>query len=94
MVGFFDSSTSSSHSIKPHDLDKILRQAKYLQPTEREYVKGLVTSYKSGGITRREVDKAVRQLKQDTGDHIDRKEAMEVHKLLMDHLDHHDKNSH
>ena len=81
-MGWFSSDKSISH----FNLDKLLREISILQPAEREYVKGLLSKYKSGGISKFEVEKAVRELKFSTSDIIDPAEADAIKDKLLSYL--------
>jgi len=82
-MGFF---SSSSKKISRAKLEQLLRKIPILEMSEREYVKGLFIKYQSGGIYKREVLEAVRRLKLDTSDKIDRTEAEAIKKELLDYL--------
>lgn len=79
-MGWF---SSNSKSIKPSDLDSILRDITSLDRAEKEYVKGVFTKYKNGDINRDEVERAVRELKLNTSDIIDPDEAEAIKKKLL-----------
>ena len=67
-------------------LDKLLKQIPILQQAEREYVKGLFTKYKTGGISKLDVEKAVREMKFNTVDIIDINEAESIKEKLLSFL--------
>lgn len=77
---------SSSKSIKQQDLDKLLQDLPILDKAEREYIKGVFTKYQAGGISRQEVEKAIRELKLNTADIIDPVEAEAVKNKLLSAL--------
>jgi hypothetical protein len=83
-MGWF---SSSSKTIKHRDLDNLLRDLPVLDRAEREYVKGLFFKYKEGGITKLEVEKAIRELKLNTSDVIDSSEAEAIKDKLLAALD-------
>lgn len=71
----------------PHDeLDDILRDIPGLQMNEQEYVKGVFARYRAGGISRTEVERAIRELKRD-GDLIGDNEAKHIKEVLFAYLD-------
>ncbi|MFH1111846.1 MAG: hypothetical protein V1712_02120 [Patescibacteria group bacterium] len=77
---------SSDKTISPLELDKLLKQIPILQQAEREYVKGLFTKYKSGGASKIEIEKAVREMKFNTTDIIDPVEAEAIKEKLLSYL--------
>ena len=77
---------SSYKTIKTRNLDKILKKVKILDRAEREYIKGVFQQYKSGGISKSEVEKVIRNLKWNTSDNIDSKEAEAIKKELLKYL--------
>ncbi len=79
-MGWF---SSNSKSIKHPDLDELLRDIPSLDRAEREYVKGVFIKYKSGDINREDVEKAIRELKLNTGDIIDPAEAEAIKVKLL-----------
>ena len=81
-MGWFSSDKSISH----FNLDKLLKEILILQPTEREYVKGLFTKYQAGGVSKFEVEKAVREMKFNTSDIIDPAEADAIREKLLSYL--------
>ena len=78
---------SSSKRISRAKLEKLLRRISILEFSEREYVKGLFSQYESGGISRLEVKEAVRRLKFDKSDRIDRHEAEAIKNELLGYLE-------
>lgn len=77
------SSLSSAKNLQYQDLEGLLKQITILDKAEREYVKGLFIKFKEGGINRQEVEKAVRELKFNTGDIIDPTEAEAIKQKLL-----------
>jgi len=82
-VGLF----SSSKRISRAKLEKLLRRISILELSEREYVKGLFSQYNTGGISKFEVKEAVRKLKMDSTDKIDRNEAEAIKRELLEYLE-------
>lgn len=78
---------SSSKRISRVKLEKLLRRISVLDLSERKYVKGLFSQYESGGISRLEVVDAVRKLKFDKSDGIDRNEAEAIKIELLGYLE-------
>lgn len=66
----------------PH-LKKLLGEIPHLDSGEREYVLGVLDQYEQGGVTKGELEKAVRNLKLDSNDTIDAFEAEAIKKKLM-----------
>ncbi|MDZ4229748.1 MAG: hypothetical protein U1C53_01285 [Candidatus Veblenbacteria bacterium] len=79
-MGWF---SSDAKSIKPLQLDELLRDITALDRAEREYVKGVFTKYKSGDINKLDVERAIRELKLNTGDIIDPAEAEAIKDKLL-----------
>ena len=77
---------SNDKILSPQQLDNLLKQIPILQQAECEYVKGLFTKYKAGGISRLEVEKAVREMRFNTSDIIDTTEAEAVKNKLLSYL--------
>ena len=77
---------SNDKSLPIEQLDKLLKQIPILQQAEREYVKGLFTKYKAGGISKVEIEKAVREMKFLTSDVIDSAEAEAIKVKLISYL--------
>jgi hypothetical protein len=84
-MGFFFS--DSADKIQHKDLDKHLSKIDGLRQHEREYVKGLFNEHKSSGITKIEIDKAIRELKSNTSDGIDPQKAERIQDALHDQID-------
>jgi len=78
---------SSEKKISKQKLEEFLRKIAILELSEREYIKGLFSRYSSGGIGKLEIEKAVRELKLDTSDKIEREEAEAVKQQLLDYLE-------
>jgi len=78
-MGWF---SSDSKNIKHLDLDALLKNIPSLDRAEREYVKGVFIKYKNGDITREDVERAIRELKLNTGDIIDPAEAEAIRDKL------------
>jgi hypothetical protein len=78
---------TSSKNLTIKQIDKLLRQIKSIDSFEREYIKGLFRQYESGGITSREVEEAVRDMRLNTSDQIDRQEAKAVKEKLLKFLE-------
>lgn len=79
-------SSSSSKRISKFKLDKLLREIRILEQREREYVKGLFSQYASGGISKLEVQEAIRRMKFDKSDNIDTHEAEAIKQKLLEFL--------
>jgi hypothetical protein len=79
-MGWF---SSNAKTIRPQQLDKLLRDIPLLDRAEREYVKGLFTKYKSGDLNRTDIEKAIRELKLNTSDIIDPTEAEAIKNKLL-----------
>ncbi len=77
---------SSSKGISEREIDKLLKGIKTLNSVQRAYIKGLFVQYRSGGITEQEIEKAIRELKSNSGDGIDRRTAETVRGILGDYL--------
>ncbi|MFH1867017.1 MAG: hypothetical protein ABIJ81_02950 [Patescibacteria group bacterium] len=77
---------SSSKTLSVSALEKLLKEITILQPAEREYVKGLFTKYQTGGISKIEVEKAVKEMKFNTADIIDTTEAEAIKDKLLSYL--------
>ncbi len=77
---------SNNKTLSFVNLDKLFKEIIILQPAEREHVKGLFTKYQSGGISRVEVEKAVREMKFNTSDIIDTTEAEVIKDKLLSYL--------
>jgi len=75
-------------TIPQSHLDDILREvhSSTLKAPHKAYIKGLFDQHASGGISKKEVHKAIRQLKTDLHDNIDRHTAAKVEKALLSHL--------
>ncbi len=78
---------SNDKILSSQQLDNLLKQIPILQQAEREYVKGLFTKYKAGGISKLEVEKAVREMKFNTTDIIDTMEAESIKNKLLSFLE-------
>lgn len=78
---------TSSKKLTLRQVDKLLRQIKSIDSFEREYVKGLFRQYESGGITAKEVEETVRDMRINTSDQIDRQEAEKIKMELINFLD-------
>ncbi|MBI4434439.1 hypothetical protein HY635_01295 [Candidatus Uhrbacteria bacterium] len=74
---------SSGKRIQRKELERILREIPALGVAEREYVKGVFTKYLSGGVSKTEAERAVRELKLQAGDAIDSYEADELKARLL-----------
>lgn len=74
---------SSGKRVTRKQLEQILRDTTVLSQAEREYVKGVFTKYLSDGISKEEAERAVRELKLQTGDVIDPHEADELRSRLL-----------
>lgn len=77
---------TSSKQLNMRKLDLLLKKIKSIDATEREYVKGLFRQYESGGITKREVELVVRDMRTNTQDKIDRQEAKAVEREILEFL--------
>ncbi len=78
-----------SKKIKYYQLRKILRKipTSILDPEERGFVLGLFWKYKSGGITKQEVEKAIKEMKWGGADPIDQYEAKKIYEELIKYFD-------
>ncbi len=74
---------SSGKRIQRKEFERILRDTPSLGVAEREYVKGVFTKYLSGGVSKAEAERAVRELRLQTGDAIDSYEADELRSRLL-----------
>ena len=79
-MGWF---SSDAKTITPNELDSALKDIPSLDRAEREYVKGVFTRFKQGNISKTEVEKAIRELKLNTGDIIDPAEAESIKTKLL-----------
>ncbi|MFA4936962.1 MAG: hypothetical protein WC575_01525 [Patescibacteria group bacterium] len=77
---------SNDKTLSALELEKFLHQIPILQQAEREYVKGLFTKYRTGGISKMEVEKAVREMKFNTTDIIDITETEAIKDKLLSYL--------
>lgn len=77
---------SSAPKLPFDDLEDILRDIPGLQDREEEYVKGVFARYRAGGINKREVERAIRELKRD-GDVIGDAQANQIKEALLAYLD-------
>ena len=77
---------TSSRKLTLREVDKILRKIKSIDAFGREYIKGIFRQYESGGITQREVAEAVRDMRTNSMDQIDRQEAEAVEAELLKFL--------
>ena len=77
---------TSSKKLTIKQIDKLLKKIRSIDSFEREYVKGLFRQYESGGITKREVELAVRDMRLNTSDQIDRQEAEKIKAELLEFL--------
>ena len=77
---------TGSKKLNLRQVDKLLRRIKKIDAFEREYVKGLFRQFESGGITAQEVEEAVRDMRINTSDQIDRQEAEAIKEELLKYL--------
>lgn len=77
---------SSTKRMSMRELEDILRDVSSLQGSERAYVRGVFSKYDSGGISKRDVRLAAREMMHDTSDIIGRAEARAIKRALLDHL--------
>lgn len=73
----------SSKSISKTRLDKMLRKISALSPEEREYVKAVFSKYTSGGISKSEAEKVIRQLKMNFSDNLDSSEVEKIKQKIL-----------
>ncbi len=78
---------SFSKYIQYYNLRKILKKIPALDSAEREYIMGLFAQYRSGGITKTEVEKVIRDLKQNRYDKIDSYEIDKIEEKLLEYFD-------
>lgn len=64
-------------------VDKALRGVRALDGRERAYVRGLLALFRSGGLSKTEIRRAVSHMKFNTNDPIGRTEANKVKKKLL-----------
>lgn len=81
-MGFF----SSSKKIPASELDHILRDVVSLTPSERQYVLGVFSQYRSGNISKREIKLAIKEMKRNGNDRIGYTEANNIRDALLDAL--------
>lgn len=81
-MGFF----SSAKKISFNDLEGILRDVTSLSTSEREYVRGVFSQYRSTGITKRSIELATQEMKRNGSDNIGRSEAGQVQDALLETL--------
>ena len=74
---------STGKRVKRKELERILREIPALGVAEREYVKGVFMKYLSGGVSKAEAERAVRELKFQARDGIDSYEADELRSRLL-----------
>ncbi len=77
---------SSPKTLTSRSIDNILKRIKSLDAVERAYIKGLFVQYKANGVSKLEVEEAVRDMIKDTSDNIDPKEAEEIREALFAEL--------
>jgi hypothetical protein len=77
---------SSSSKIYPEKFKQVLHRISVLDRAEREYVKKVFQQYYSGGISKFEVEKAVREMKLNTHDNIEKTEADAIKRELLKYL--------
>lgn len=77
---------SSSKRIPASDIDDILYRLSSLRASEREYVRGVFSQYRGSGISKREIKRAVKEMKRNGGDHIGYSEANHIRDTLLDAL--------
>lgn len=78
--------SSSQKTLTTRSVDDILKRVKSLDALERAYIKGLFVQYKANGISKLEVEEAVKDMIRDTSDEIDPKEAAETRDALLAEL--------
>ncbi len=77
---------SSSKKIPFSEVEDILRSVLSLTSSEREYVRGVFSRYRSRGISKREVKRAVLEMKRNGSDYIGHSEASSIRDALLDAL--------
>lgn len=77
---------SSQKTLKMKDLEKILKRIRSIDSLEREYVKGLFRQYESGGITKKEVEEAIEEMRTNHSDSVDPQEAKKIEQALLEFL--------
>lgn len=75
---------SSSKGLTQAKIERALSKISIINAQERAYILGLFANYRHGGISKQEIEKAVKELKVNTSDHIDRNEAEAVRKALLE----------
>jgi hypothetical protein len=86
-MGSFWGGSSSEDKIPHRDLDDILKRMPNLREKERQYIIGHFDQYEHGHISRDEIRRAVREMKNDTSDGIDSYKAGKLEDHLFGHLD-------
>ncbi|MBI5732404.1 hypothetical protein HY967_00385 [Candidatus Jorgensenbacteria bacterium] len=71
-------SFSSSKSLSKEKLNTLLHQITALSPQEREYVKAAFSRFITGGISKAEAERTVRQLKLNFADNLDAGEVERI----------------
>ena len=74
---------SSGKRVQRKEFERVLRETPSLGVAEREYVKGIFSKYLSDGISRVEAERAIRELKLQTGDVVNTYEADELRARLL-----------
>ena len=78
---------SSTKVIYPKKLEELLRQVEILDTGEREYVKEAMGKYMTGGLSKHEAEKALREMAQSSSDVIDRQEVEAIRQKLLEYFE-------
>lgn len=78
--------SAAPKTLKYKELDKMLKHVAGIDSVERAYILGLFRQYESGGITKQEIEKVIREMRTNTKDSIDPEEAKRVEEALLSHL--------
>ncbi|HYE22130.1 MAG TPA: hypothetical protein VD998_00905 [Verrucomicrobiae bacterium] len=65
------------------DIDEALKNVRFINPKQREYLKGVLLEHRDfGGMSKFEFERSLRKLKEDHGDNISRFELRKVEEEL------------
>lgn len=76
---------SRTKKLSLRELDDLLREISSFYPRQRDYVRGVFLTYASsgGGISKREVEEAIRELQRESSDTLTHSQVEKVRDVLL-----------